>query len=159
MPRNAQTKCDQQVLPVAPVPKVSFLSRKEARKCRHLTSDCLDSNDRTNFVTIPGEMYVCLQHTDDPNYLTKSDNLSLDTCFLGLMSYDYFWVRLLLGKFVLICRKRTRFQISDELYEIVRRAKRPMIIVKLTFIGCSGSNRSAFYLYRETGADLSNNPL
>ena len=94
MPRNVQTKCDQQVLPVVPVPKVSFLSRKEARKCGHLTSACLDSNDRTDFVTISGERCLCLQHTDDPNYLTKSDNLSLDTCFVGLMSYDYFWVRL-----------------------------------------------------------------
>ena len=46
------------------------------------------------FVTIPGERCSCLQHTDDPNYLAKSDNLSLDTCFVGLISYDYFWVRL-----------------------------------------------------------------
>ena len=89
MPRNAQTKCDQQVVPVVPVPKVSFLSRKEVRECGHLTSPCLDSNDRTSFVTIPGERCVCLQHTDYPNYLTKSDNLSLDTCFVGLISYDY----------------------------------------------------------------------
>ena len=40
----------------------------------------------------------------------------------------------LLGKFVLICRKHTRFQISYQLYEIVRRVKRPMIIVKLTLL-------------------------
>ena len=41
-------------------------------------------------VTIPREKCDYPQHTDDPNYLAKSDNLSLDICFVGLMSCDLF---------------------------------------------------------------------
>ena len=39
---------------------------------------------------------------------------------------------------------------------IIRPAKCPVVKVKLTFIGCSGSNCSVFYLCRATGAGTSN---
>ena len=41
----------------------------------------------------------------------------------------------------------------------VRTAKRPVVKVKLMFIGQSGPHCSAFYLYRATSVGLYNNPL
>ena len=41
----------------------------------------------------------------------------------------------------------------------VRMAKRPVVKFKLMFIGHSGPNCSAFYLYRATSVGLYNNPL
>ena len=41
----------------------------------------------------------------------------------------------------------------------IRMAKHMVIKVKLTFIGCNGSNHSTFYSYWATGAGLSNNCL